>query len=325
MTRYFLGIDIGGTKSHALIADEHGQAVGFAKAGAGNYEVVGWNGLAKTLNVIVEDALASAGIEQSALAGVGLGVAGYDWPGEREPHDRAIASLQLEAPYALVNDAMIGLIAGVSEGWGIGVVSGTGSNCWGRDREGREGRVTGCGGWFGEYGGGGDLVNWALQAIGKAWTQRGPETALTDAFVSHVNADSVEDLLEGLYLDRYVLSSDEAPIVFEVAREGDPVAISLVERAGCELGSLAIGVIRQLDFEDLEFEVVQIGSMYYGSPLLAETLLRTIHRVAPGAELVPLTAPPVIGGVLLGMEQAGLDYPRLRPTLIETTNGMYQD
>ena len=30
---YFLGIDIGGTKSHALIADEEGRAVGFGQAG----------------------------------------------------------------------------------------------------------------------------------------------------------------------------------------------------------------------------------------------------------------------------------------------------
>ena len=36
MLKYFLGIDIGGTKSHALIADENGQVVGFGRAATGS-------------------------------------------------------------------------------------------------------------------------------------------------------------------------------------------------------------------------------------------------------------------------------------------------
>ena len=46
---YFLGIDIGATKSHALIADENGCAVGFGQGGPGNHEVVGYEGLTATL------------------------------------------------------------------------------------------------------------------------------------------------------------------------------------------------------------------------------------------------------------------------------------
>lgn len=45
----------------------------------------------------------------------------------------------------------------------------------------------------------------------------------------------------------------------------------------------------------------------------------TIHAVAPGARLVRLTAPPVAGGVLLGMEQAGLNPVPVREKLIEST------
>ena len=46
--------------------------------------------------------------------------------------------------------------------------------------------------------------------------------------------------------------------------------------------------------------------MYDGSPLLTQTMARTIRRVAPSSRLVRLTAPSVVGAVLLGMEQAGL-------------------
>ena len=45
MSPYFLGVDIGGTKSHALIADGEGNAVGFGTYGPGNHEEVGYEGL----------------------------------------------------------------------------------------------------------------------------------------------------------------------------------------------------------------------------------------------------------------------------------------
>ena len=317
--RYFLGVDIGATKSHALIADEAGNAVGFGEYGSGSYEAVGPDGLQRALQTISERALTSAGITWEQIAGAGFGIAGYDWPAELEVHQRAIDALPLSAPYGLVNDAMVGLIAGTSEGWGIGVVSGTGSNCWGRDRQGHEGRVTGCGAIFGEYGGAGDIVYRAVQSIGRAWTMRGPRTRLTEAFMELVGATSELDLLEGLYLGRYTFSAKAAPVVFRVAAEGDAVAQGIIHWAGQELASLAAGVIRQLGFEALDFEVVQIGSVFNGSPVLGQTMMQKIHEIAPGARAVRLTVPPVVGGVLLGMEQAGIDYPTVRDTLIEST------
>jgi hypothetical protein len=40
--------------------------------------------------------------------------------------------------------------------------------------------------------------------------------------------------------------------------------------------------------------------------MLVDPMRRSIHKDAPGARLVRLSVPPVIGGVLLGMEQAGV-------------------
>jgi N-acetylglucosamine kinase-like BadF-type ATPase len=319
MNQYFLGVDIGATKSHALIADAQGCAVGFGDYGPGSHETVGYDGLRAALHASVDAALASAGIAKAEIAGVGFGIAGYDWPGDAEPHHQVIASLELPSPYTLVNDTIVGLVAGATKGWGVGVVSGTGSNCWGRDRQGREGRMTGGGGMFAEYAGGGDLVGKALQAVALAWGRRGPSTRLTEAFSALTGAADALDLLEGLYRGHYRLTAKNAPLIFQIAAEGDAVAQEVIRWAGRELGSLAIGVIRQLGFENLDFEVVQIGSLYNGSPAMSETMLATIHEVALGARAVRLTVPPVVGGVLLGMEQAGVDYPPLRQTLIETT------
>ena len=320
--RYFLGVDIGGSKSHALVADEEGQALGFGEGGPGNWEVVGWDGLTAMLRTITDQALAAAGLGKKQIAAAGYGIAGYDWPSEAEPTRQAIESVGLNGPYAFVNDTVVGLLAGASEGWGVAVVAGTSNNCRGRDRQGREGRVTGCGTWFGEGGGAAEMMAKAVQMVAMEWTKRGPATRLSQSFLRLTGAADLADLLEGLYIGRFELSASAAPLIFEVAAGGDPVAQELIQWAGKELGSLAVGVIRQLGFEALDPEVVLVGSLYDGSPALIEAMRATIHTVAPGARMVRLTAPPVVGGVLLGMEQAGLPTGVLRERLIATTRQM---
>jgi hypothetical protein len=52
---------------------------------------------------------------------------------------------------------------------------------------------------------------------------------------------------------------------------------------------------------------------------LTELWHQPVHAVAPGARFVRLTAPLVVGGVLLGMEQVGLNGRAVRERLIETT------
>lgn len=318
MTRYFLGVDTGGTKSHALVADDRGRALGFGEGGPGNPEGIGYDGLAEVFRLITQEALTAAGIAVDEIAGAGFGIGGYDWPSQREPTLRAIHPLGLKSPLEIVNDSIIGLLAGALEGWGVAVVAGTSCNCWGWDRERREGRMTGFS-WLGEAAGSGELVLKAIQAVALEWTRRGPPTCLTQAFVELTHTRDAEDLLEGLTLGRIHVGAEAAPLVFQVAAEGDPVAGELILWAGRELGSMANGVIRQLGFEGLTFDVVLAGSFFNGSPLLAETMREVVHALAPGARLVRLTAPPVVGGVLLGMEQAGEDARALRLALIRST------
>jgi N-acetylglucosamine kinase-like BadF-type ATPase len=325
MTHYYLGIDVGGTKSHALIADEQGQAVGFGESGPGNWESVGWEGTHAVLDAIIAQAASQAGVKRSDIAAAGFGIAGYDWPEDRQLHVDIIRDLLgPDLPFELVNDAFIGLWAGTDAGWGVAVTAGTSCNCYGRNAQGEIGRVVGSSR-FGEYAGAQELVDWAVQAIARDWSLRGPPTRLSDRFVAETGASDVADLLAGLMRGRYVLSASSAPIVFSVAGEGDDVALDLVRRAGRELGNLAVGVSRQIGITGLAFDVVLSGSFYNGSPLIQETMADTIHAVAPKARLVRLQALPVVGAVLLGMEQVGLRAPALREALTASTRALAKE
>ncbi len=319
MTRYFLGIDTGATKSHALIADEYGRVLGFGESGPGNWEVVGWDGMQATLDGIINQATFQAGISRAQISGAGLGLAGYDWPEDYAPHAAIIGQLLPAVPFALVNDAFLGLPAGADAGWGVVVSAGTSCNATGRNPQGQIGRLTGSSR-FGEYAGSAELVLFALQAVSRAWSLRGPETALEEAFCTAVGAANVPDLLAGLMRGRYHMHAEKAPVVFATAAAGDAVAMELVRWAGHSLGDLACGITRQLEIADLVFDVVLAGSFYKGSPLIQEAMAETIHALAPRARLVHLTAPPVIGAVLLGMEQVGVATAVARRVLIEQVN-----
>ena len=304
MSRYFLGVDTGATKSHALIIDENGRSLGFGVDGPGNWEVVGWDGLRRVLDGIITQATDEAGIGRTQIAGAGFGLAGYDWPEDRKPHMDIIHEIGITCPLQLVNDAFIGLPAGTDKGWGVVISAGTSCNCYGRHPDGKIGRVTGGAGYFGEYAGAGELVWKAVEAVAAAWTQRGAPTRLTDTFLTVTGAPDVTSLLAGLMRGRYTLGAERAPLIFEVANSGDEVALELVRWAGRELGALANSVIRQLDIADLAMDVVLSGSFFKGSPLMQQMVADTIHAIAPHAQLIRLRTDPVIGAALLGREAA---------------------
>ena len=229
----------------------------------------------------------------------------------------AIHSIGLNAPVEAVNDTIIGLLAGSSQGWGVAVVAGTGTNCWGWDKDHHIGRVTGVG--YGEHGGAGSLIDRALSSIAYEWTKRGPQTLLTSEFLHLTGAKDIPSLIEDLEMGEYTFGSDYAPVVYKVAVQGDPVALSIIQWAGSELGYTAQAVIRQLGIEQLEFEVVLVGSLYEMGEMLIAPMRQVITSEAPHARLVRLSSPPVVGGVLLAMEQLGLNPSHLREHLIQST------
>jgi N-acetylglucosamine kinase-like BadF-type ATPase len=317
---YYLGADVGSSKTQILIADEKGQVAGLSFAGPGNHQTVGYEGMFSALQEGVSQALNEAGISVKDISGAGFGISGYDWPSDKPKMLETIAMLNLRAPLEIHNDAVLGLVAGADQGWGIAVVSGTGCNCWGWDRDRNHiGRVTGFGDLTGEAAGSSELVHRAMHLVAHAWTKRGQETEMSQMFIDYAGATDIVDLLEGYTIDRYQICGDAAPLIFQVAEAGDLVAQQLIDWAGNELGELTKAVIRQLGFQSLNFDVVLVGSMFEGGQLLIDPMLETIQQLAPGARLVRLSVPPVVGALILGMQAGNQEpTPDIRKNLINS-------
>ena len=79
----------------------------------------------------------------------------------------------------VTNDAAILLAAGTPDGWGVALVSGTGSIAFGRAPDGRTARGGGWGYLLGDEGSAYALVLAGLQAVARAADGRGEPTCLT--------------------------------------------------------------------------------------------------------------------------------------------------
>jgi N-acetylglucosamine kinase-like BadF-type ATPase len=222
--QYFLGIDVGSSKTHALIAGASGHCLGFGKAGGGNHQGVGYDGLANALRQSCELACQMANITPGEIAGASFGISGYDFPSDRESHLKQIAKLGLSCPVEVVNDGVNGLLAGTTHGIGVNVTAGSGVNCCGRGPNGEEGRIVGNGSSFGEFGGGTEIVEKGLHMVNYAWIKRIPPTALTAIYLDATGAKDELDLMEGLSNNDYHLFPFIAVKIFEAAHAGDSIA-----------------------------------------------------------------------------------------------------
>lgn len=316
--KYFLGIDVGSSKTHALIADESGQCIGFGKAGGGNHQGVGYDGLTNVLKKSFEGACQMARLQEALIKGAGFGIAGYDFPSEREDHLGAIAPLGLSCPVEIINDGANGLISGTSHGVGVNVTAGSGTNCRGRNKAGKEGRIVGNGPVFGEFGGAIEIVYRAMQIVNYAWIKRIPPTKLTNIILEATGAKDEIDLMEGLSNEDYHLFPYIAVEVINAAREGDPAALDVVRWSAEELGWLAISVARQIEMENDEIEIVQSGSVFEAGEIITGPMQNIVMKHLPKAKLVRLDGPPVVGPLMLGMQMAGIDPYPMRQKLINS-------
>jgi N-acetylglucosamine kinase-like BadF-type ATPase len=320
--KYFVGFDVGASKTDALIVDATGQCVGFGKAGGGNYQAVGWEGLRTALRESLAAALAVAGLDKAQIAGAGFGIAGYDFPSDREPHLEAIASLGLSCPVEVVNDGVNGLLAGATRGVGVNVTAGSSNNCRGRNRTGKEGRIVGNSSEFGEHGGAIEIVQRGLHMVNYAWIQRRPPTALTAIYLEAFGAKDVLALMEGLSNKQYELFPDLATRVIDAARDGDATAQEVIHWAGEELGWLAVAVARQIGMEDEEVEIILSGSLFGAGTAITEPMERIVLQYCPRARLIRLDGPPVVGAVMVGMERANFDGYAVRDVMVRTAKGV---
>lgn len=306
---YFLGMDVGGTKTYALIADEEGRILGFGKAGCGSYEYQGVERAARENRRAVMAALAESKLSISDFSAVGLGVAGADLPEDFEMLEQEIYTpLFGEIRRRLRNDSLAALRGGMRATQGIVIVCGTGSVCAGRNAAGMEARVGGLGPDFGDACTGTGIGREGLRTVWRARDGIVAPTLMTQKFVARSGMADLEGLFRGMY--RGTLSHEAlepmARLVFEAAAEGDAAARAILAEGGRYLAAMVNAVARNLGMEGEAFGVIMAGTVFKGEGRdLIDAMQSGIGEECPEAECLRPEFEPVVGALLMAYDEAG--------------------
>jgi len=300
---HVLGIDAGGSKTIALLADEEGRIVGEGRAGAANLQTEGELEVEKILHTVIERATDGRPVSPAAVC---LGMAGVDRKDDALIIRDVMRRLGFRTNALIVNDALIALVAGAGSSPGVVVISGTGAIAYGVSHHGVAARAGGWGPTLGDEGSGYWIGRRALAAVMRDVDGRGPQTDLTRLVLRHLSLERPEELVAEVYHQpqaRRTIAS--LGTVVDGAREdGDPVAIDIMANAADELALAAASVIARLDMRGERFPILLAGGMLRESVWLSAELRRRMAEVAPRASVGPLTHEPAIGAVRLAIAEA---------------------
>ncbi|MCW2869165.1 MAG: kinase [Streptomyces oryziradicis] len=306
-----LAIDAGNSKTDVAIVAADGSVLGTARGGGFNPPVVGTETAVAGLARIVERAAAEAGLplDGSPLAGhVSACLANCDLPVEEQQLEIAVHDRGWGLSTHVANDTFAVLRAGVDGPRGVAVVCGAGINCVGMLPDGRTARFPAIGRISGDWGGGAFLAEEALWWAARAEDGRGGPTALATALPEHFGLTSMYALIGALHLGQVPPSRKHelTSVLFSTAESGDPVARAIVDRQADEIVAMATVALTRLDLLHDEAEVVLGGGVLAARrPLLLDGIAERLAVRAPKAVIRVVTAPPVLGAALLGLDRTG--------------------
>ncbi|HYK42280.1 MAG TPA: BadF/BadG/BcrA/BcrD ATPase family protein [Thermoanaerobaculia bacterium] len=296
---FVLGIDAGGTKTRALLADHSGSVIAAASGPGANLRTHGELQVEKVLHSLVERTEAEAGVRAEAIA---LGIAGADRPDDQEVLRAILRRMGFKERVVVTNDARIAFVAGSQRRVGLALVCGTGSIAWGRNSRGEIARAGGWGWHVGDEGSGFWIGERAIRAALRASDGRGSETALTAALLEHFGLAHIDQLVRRVYDSEYPRHEVAlfAVRVAAAAAAGDAVAASILGDAARELVLAAESVVARLGLGPDGYDVVLSGGTFAALPALQREVTTALSK--PGASIVPLEVEPAAGAVRLALE-----------------------
>lgn len=298
MQSIVVGIDGGGTKTRALLADEHGERLAEA-IGAGS--AVRPKEIERSAGIIagvVRDALEIGGRENVRPRVLCVGVAGVGREPERQELWEALVAHQLAEEVVVQTDLAVALDDAFGDGPGVLLIAGTGSSAIGRGPTGATAR---CGGWgpvIGDEGGGAWIGRRALSVVAAASDGREPETALIGAVLTAVEASEAAELIRWAAAATPATLATLAPVVMNVADAGDLRANAIVSMAVEELALHVRSLARQLFVDERASVPVALsgGLLTKGAPL-RKRLEHRLKSAVPGAQIHDEEVDPARGAV----------------------------
>ena len=294
----FVGVDGGGTRSRALVADVRGRPLGSADGGPGLIDPVDPERAVRSVTRVVRAAAANAGVALP-VRGLWAGLAGAGHRGAREAVEAALAGAGLAARIAVGTDVEAAHADAFGDGPGMLCVVGTGSMV---RAVGPGGEVVQVGGWghlLGDEGSGYRIGLEGLGAVMQATDGRGPDSSLGAVLLVAAGVTRPRELVGWAARATKGEIAALSVLVAAEAEAGDAVAAGIVERAVAAIRSHLVAALgRTEEWADRPVVALAGGLVGEGRPLR-----EAVAGVAGGAgcRVHPREVVPERGAVGLGI------------------------
>jgi N-acetylglucosamine kinase-like BadF-type ATPase len=294
--RYILGFDGGGTKTECVLMNSADQVLARTYAGPSNPSRIGVESAVRAIEEGAKLALREAGLERSAIAAVGAGLAGTAKPDMKE---RMICALQKCFPGAvvIVLTDLEAALAAAGEGPAIVLVAGTGSAAFGRNAEGEIARAGGYGPSSSDQGSAYDIGKRAIAAAIQVRTG-GADSALGEQILAQLHCTEWSVVQHRAQTMPDEIFPPIFPVIAAAADAGDATAQEILLHAARELSSLVADVADRLHLREKEFLLAKIGGTIRGSGFFDAQINAALKQSVPSAQIGGLRISPAEAAAL---------------------------
>jgi N-acetylglucosamine kinase-like BadF-type ATPase len=303
--KYLIGLDGGGTKTHAVITNLNGEKLYECNGGASNFLVQGTFTVSQTLLSIIQKCVDEISAQLIEVECVLLGTTGAGRRNDAEKLENDFTSFLKEKNVSLKlfvveSDARIALEGAFAGKPGSILIAGTGSIMFGKDAQGNVYRVGGFGRFLGDEGSGYMLGKKGLVAVSKNFDGRGEATLLTNLVKEKFGIETPEILITEIYKNNFDIASI-APLVIEAAQKGDAAALKIVEEETNELLLHIKTMYNKMNEEALN--VSFIGGLISSQNFYSNLFKKKIADQLPHVKVIEPIYPPAMGAVLMAKEK----------------------
>jgi len=307
---FIIALDGGATKTDLAIADINGNVLSLGKGGPSNITIVGVEGLKRSISEAYKNALSKirarlprAEILVACLAGVG-------GPKRRKLALEVLLELNKELEMAkrviLEPDVIAALMSVTLGKEGVVVISGTGSIVFGVNEQGIKVRVGGWGYLIDDEGSAFYIGREAIRIALKFEEGRIKDKRFVEEILRYLNVDTVEEIVDLIALGHIGVReiASLAPVVVELAEEGNGQAKKIITKAVSELVEMVELVIRRLKLKSPTIGVS--GSVLLKSKYVYEIFKNETKKKLPDSNIVRPTHPPLVGALIYAYKLLGV-------------------
>ncbi|KHD34870.1 transcriptional regulator [Clostridium acetobutylicum] len=303
--KYIIGIDGGGSKTHMKISTLDYKVLLEVFKGPSNINSSTKEEVKRVFQELIMEGLGKLGQSLEECSAICIGTAGADRSEDKSIIEDMIRSLGYMGKIIVVNDAEIALAGGIEKREGIIVISGTGSICYGRNKEGKSARSGGWGHIIGDEGSGYDIGIRAIKAGLKSFDKRGEKTILEGDILEFLKLKSHEDLIDYIY--RSGVTKKEIASLTRVVNaayiKGDLVSKRILKEATRELFLSVKAVVEVLHMQNKKVILTTAGGVINNINYLYDEFKKFVNLNYPKVKIIPMKNDSAFGAVIIARSE----------------------